>query len=727
MVTGSGRSDDMADATFSLQRRDGVAVITIDVPGSAVNTLRQEMADELEVLFDEVRRDPGITSVVLTSGKADSFVAGADINMLREVATVAEATRLASGGQRIAQHFADHSMPIVAAIHGTCVGGGLELAMACQARVASDHPSTRLGQPEILLGVIPGAGGTQRLPRLVGVEQALEMILTGKDVSARTALRNGLVDEVVHPDILLDVACDHARRLAGGDGGGGRRRRPVIQRVRSALLEDNPAGRALVYRQAEASVRSRTGERLPAPLRAITVVRTGMEQGMEAGLAAEAEAFGDLLVSPQARNLIRVFDMRQELRREARAAAGRARPVHKLAVVGAGMMGAGIAAITASRAQLPVRLKDLDRDAVRRGMGTIHEYLQQRVARRKISAHERDRLLSLVHPTTEYRGFGRADLVIEAVVEDLAVKQQVIKEVTGVTGRETIFASNTSSIPIDQIADGHAHPELVVGMHYFSPVPRVPLLEVVEGPRTADWVTATAVAVGRRQGLNVVVVGDGPGFYTSRILGPYINEAGYLLADGASVEAIDGALERLGFPVGPFRLIDEVGIDVAAKIARVLADGLGERLSPSATLESVVADGRRGRKNGRGFYHYSDQGRGDVDRAIYELVRRNPRPAPSAEEIVDRALLAMVNEALWTLHDGVLRSARDGDAAAIFGLGFPPELGGPLRWVDDRGPAVVLERLRGLVSQHGARFAPAPLLVDVVERGESLTSVRSAR
>lgn len=707
--------------TFTLDRRDSVAVITIDVPGASVNTLRPGLEDELETLLHDVRNDPQITSVVLTSGKADSFVAGADISMLGAVSTIAEAKLLARGGQRVAQHFADHPMPIVAAIHGTCLGGGLELVMGCQARVASDHPSTRLGQPEVQLGLIPGAGGTQRLPRLVGLEQALEMILTGKDVSAAKARRIGLVDDVVHPDILLDVACDHARRLAGGDGTGDGRRPSLIERVRGVVLEDNPAGRAIMYRQAEAGVRARTGDTMPAPLRAIDVIRTGMERGFEAGLEAEAEAFGELLLSPQARNLIRVFDMRQQLRRKARAAGSSARGVSKVAVVGAGLMGAGIAAVTIGRAQIPVRLKDLERDAVRRGTGVIHEYLQQRVSRRKISAHERDRLLSLVHPSTDYRGFGRADLVIEAVVEDLAVKHHVIKEVTQVTGPDTIFASNTSSIPIDQIAEGHPRPELVVGMHYFSPVPRVPLLEVVEGPRTADWVTATAIDVGRRQGMTVVVVGDGPGFYTSRILGPYINEAAHLLTDGASVEAIDGAIERLGFPVGPFRLIDEVGIDVAAKIARVLSDGLGERLAPSQTMEAVVADGRQGRKNGRGFYQYTSEGRTDVDPSIYELVRRNPRPAPSTDEIVDRALLAMVNEALWALNDGVLRSARDGDAAAIFGLGFPPGMGGPLRYVDDRGPAVVLDRLRALVSEHGSRFAPAPLLVELVESGKSLT------
>jgi 3-hydroxyacyl-CoA dehydrogenase/enoyl-CoA hydratase/3-hydroxybutyryl-CoA epimerase len=710
---------------FALERRGEVAVVTLDVPGASVNTLRPGFDAQFDALLDEVQRDPRIQAAVLISGKRDSFIAGADVDLFRDVTSVEDGMQLARAGQRVAHRMAASEKPLVAAIHGSCLGGGLELAMACQARIATDHPSTRLGQPEVQLGLIPGAGGTQRLPRMIGLEQALELILTGHDISASRAMRLGLVDDVVHPAVLLDVACEHARRLAGGRPARRERQFSLVNRMRSIVLEDNQVGRALVFRQAEANVRERTGDAMPAPLRAIDVVRTGLERGPDAGFAAEAQAFGELLLTPQARNLIRVFRMRQALRREARQAAATARDVRKVAVVGAGLMGAGIAAVTVSRAGVPVRLKDVERDALRHGMRSIHEYLEQRVQRRKITAPERDRVLSLVHPGTDYRGFGRVDLVIEAVVEDLGVKHQVVKEVMEVTRPDTVFASNTSSIPIDQIAGGHARPELVVGMHYFSPVPRVPLLEIVEGPRTAEWVTATAVDVGRRQGMTVVVVGDGPGFYTSRILGPYINEAAHLLSDGASIQSIDQAMERLGFPVGPFRLIDEVGIDVAAKISRVLRDGLGDRLAPSPTMQAVVSDGRQGRKNGRGFYRYhTDNGgraRGEVDTSIYELVQRNPRPAPDVDEIVDRALLAMVNEAVWTLNDGVLRSPRDGDAAAIFGLGFPPALGGPLRYVDDRGAMAVVERLRELVATLGSRFTPAPLLIEIAESGRTLT------
>lgn len=728
-TTDSDRADDMQSA-FTVERRDDVAVVVLDVPGQSMNTLRTDFSAELERLLDDLEADRDVRGVVLTSGKPDSFIAGADIEMLAGVGSVAEGVALSRDGQRVFNRIEGCTTPVVVAVHGTCLGGGMELAMACHGRVASDDPATRFGQPEIQLGLIPGAGGTQRLPRLVGIEQALDLILTGRDVSASRARRMGIVDEVVHPAILVDVACDRARALASSHGTDGRRR-DLIDRVRGALLEDNPAGRAVLFRQAEANVRARTHGNLPAPLRAIEVVRTGVEQGVRAGYAAEAQAFGELAVTPQARNLMRVLDMRQQLRREARAAAEQARDVGKVAVIGAGLMGAGIAAVTTSRAELPVRLKDVDRAALRRGMRSVRDYLDQRVERRRITAHERDRVLSLVHPSTDYRGFGRVDVVIEAVIEDLAVKHQVLKEVAEVTSDEVIIATNTSSIPIDQIADGYRRPELVVGMHYFSPVPRVPLLEVVEGPRTDPRATATAVDVGRRQGMTVVVVGDGPGFYTSRILGPYVNEAAHLLADGASVDAIDAALEHLGFPVGPFRLVDEVGIDVAAKISGILQEGIGSRMAPAPSMAAVVGDGREGRKNGRGFYRYQQrdggQVRGEVDPSIYELVTRSPRPAPGRDEIVDRAVLAMANEAAWTLGDGVLRSPRDGDAAAIFGLGFPPHLGGPLRYIDDRGPGAVVDRLRALVTDHGERFTPAPLLIEVAERGGSFTADVSPR
>ena len=710
---------------FRLERRDDIGLIVFDVPGAAVNTLRAGFEVELSALLDGVQADPELRAAVLTSGKPGSFVAGADLDMLRQVRTVDEGVALSRAGQRAFDRLATSAKPLVAAIHGTCLGGGLELTLACSARIASDDPATRLGQPEVLLGVIPGAGGTQRLLDLVGLEAALDLVVSGREVSASRARHLGLVDEVVPHAILLDVACEAARRLANVPAVRERdRRRSLARRLRSGLLEDTQAGRALMFRQAEAQVRARTHGTMPAPLRAIEVLRAGAERGAVAGFTAEAEAFGELVVSPQARNLIRVFNLRQTLRREARNV-GAAPRVGKVAIVGAGLMGAGIAAVTIGRAELPVRLKDVDRAALRRGMQSICAYLDGRVQRRRISAHERDRLLSLVHPDTAYRGFGGVDLVIEAVVEDLSVKQQVCKEIADVTGPDTIFASNTSSIPIDQIAQGHPRPELVVGMHYFSPVPRVPLLEVVEGPRTAEKVTAAAVDVGRRQGMTVVVVGDGPGFFTSRVLAPYINEAGHLLEDGASVAVIDQAFEQLGFPVGPFRLIDEVGIDVATKISRVLTDGLGERLTAAPVMAAVVADGRLGRKNGRGFYLYQSQHstaeRGAADPSIYQLVQRRPGSAPDHDEIVDRGLLTMVNETVWTLGDGVLRSARAGDAAAIFGLGFPPHLGGPLRYLDDRGAAAVLRRLRDFQERLGPRFAPAPKLVELAESGERLT------
>lgn len=705
-----------APTALRLEAVDDVGVIWFDRPGESVNALGPELEDDLTSVLEALADDPALVAGVIISGKPDSFVVGADVDVLSDVLGDADrAAQLARTAQGLMDRIAASPKPIVAAIHGDCLGGGLELAMACRARIASDHPATSLGQPEVQLGLIPAAGGTQRLPRLIGLEKALDLILTGRQIDARRAARWGLVNEAVHPAILLDVATQHARRLARGeqpeptDGLG--------ERLRRLALQDNPAGRRLALGQARSRTLERTHGNLPAPLRAIEAIRAGLEEGMTAGLAAEAEAFGRLATTPQTESLIAVFRGRTRANRLAREQASQARDVREVMVVGAGLMGAGIAGVTASHLQVPVVLQDVSDDALRRGLGSIRGYLDHRRRSRKISRHERDRLMNLIHPTTGGdRRLDRVDLVIEAVVEDVDVKHQVIRSLEERLPAEAVIASNTSSIPITRLAEASSRPGQVVGMHYFSPVPQIPLLEVIRHEGTEDWVVATAVDVGRRQGKTVIVVSDGPGFYTSRILAPYMNEATELLADGATIEQVDRCFERLGFPVGPFRLADEVGIDVGAEIGEIMVDALGERLRPGPMLERLVADGRKGRKNGRGFYRYErDDGgwkRTEVDDTVYALLDSRSDTAPPDGEVMERGLLAMLNEAAWTLSDGVLHHPVDGDVGAVFGLGFPPHLGGPFRELDRRGPARVAERLTQLTEAHGPRFEPSPNLTD---------------
>jgi 3-hydroxyacyl-CoA dehydrogenase/enoyl-CoA hydratase/3-hydroxybutyryl-CoA epimerase len=706
---------------------DGVALALFDVPGESVNTLRASLQQDFEEAFGRIAEDTAIKALVLASAKPDSFVVGADVAMLAKVKTAAEGTALARGGQQSMQKLADLASrkPVVIAIHGPALGGGLELALAGTYRIATDDRRTQLGQPEVQLGLIPGAGGTQRLPQLIGIAQALDIILTGNPVRPQKARKLGLVDEVVPRPILLEVARRRARELASGELKVERNkvelklprllRSEVLQQI---ALEDNPVGRKILFQQARKALLAKTRGHYPAPERALEAVRIGVEKGGEEGYRAEAGFFGELVVSEVSRRLVEIFFATQALKKDSGVddPAVRPRKVEKVAMLGAGLMGAGIAYVTAE-AGIPVRLKDKDDAALGRGLKQIAAILDERVRRKRLTSREREEKLALISGTTDYSGIGNADVVIEAVFEDLSIKHAVVREV----GREApnaILASNTSSIPIGLIAEAATRPENVVGMHFFSPVHKMPLLEVIRGRSTGAEAVATVVALGKRIGKTVVVVNDGPGFYTSRILAPYMNEASFVFIDGAAVEDIDRALVAFGFPVGPMQLLDEVGIDVGAKVAHIMHEAFGERLAPPAGFDKLVENGRLGRKTKKGFYLYGAESRSkEVDRTVYDLTPQGQkRTSPKGEEIAERCVLQMVNEAAHCLGEGILRSARDGDVGAVFGLGFPPFRGGPFRYADSLGPAEVVARLRKHQDRFGDRFKPAPRLVELAEK-----------
>jgi len=698
---------------FRVEIGGGVAVVLLDEPGESVNTLSPDVGDEFARVLGELERDDAVKGVVFASGKRDSFVAGAKIEMLQAVKTAAEAEALARRGQAQFDALERFRKPVVAAVHGACLGGGLEWAMACHYRIATDDPKTQLGQPEVQLGVIPGAGGTQRLPRLVGIAAALDIILAGKSVKARKAAKIGLVDEAVPPQLLLDVARQRALALAQGR----LRRAPRpgatgLAAVQRAALEENPVGRAVLFRLARKQLLARTQGHYPAPERALEAVQFGYEHGFAKGLEREAKLFGELVVSDVSRRLVEIFFATTALKKDTGVddPAVKPRPVSRVGVLGGGLMGSGIGYVTVN-AGMAVRIRERDDLAAAKGIGAVRSVFQGRVKKRSLDKLEMLDRLRLVTATTDWSGFEAVDLVIEAVFEDLKLKQEMVRAFEAVNPRG-VFASNTSSIPIGEIAKASAHPETVLGMHYFSPVDKMPLLEVIVTPRTAPEVTATAVAVGKKQGKTVIVVGDGPGFYTSRIVAPYMNEAAWLLAEGAAVEDVDRALVDYGFRVGPITLLDEVGIDVGAKVAKILQGAFGERMKAPEALHAVLESGRLGRKNKKGFYTY-DGKKKRVDETIFEVLPAlRERKHVAREEIQDRVALQMVNEAIRCLGEGILRSARDGDVGAVFGLGFPPFRGGPFRVADTVGPRRMLEKIEALQARFGARFEPAPLLVE---------------
>ncbi len=694
---------------LSIEVQDGIAVITFDLPGESINKIGRGVKDEFLALADRLERDKDIRGAVLISGKADVFIAGADIEEFLLLETAAQAERLSRDGQMLIDTVAKIRIPLVAAIHGACLGGGLELALACTYRIATEHPKTVLALPEVQLGIIPGAGGTQRLPSKIGLRAALDMILTGKNIRAKKAYQMGLVEELVHPAILRQIAVQRAKELGNG-------KHPQIRKERSfvdTLLDGNPLGRSVVLRKAREETLKKTKGHYPAPLAALDAIAAGLNGRRAHGYREESRLFGEMAATDVSRQLIYLFFATTALKKDSGVDVPvEPHQVNKIGILGAGFMGSGIASVAVQQGTV-VRMKDADHARVGKGFAAVRSVLKERLTKRQITRTQLDDTMSLLGGAVDYDGFGNADLVIEAVFEDLATKHQVLREVEPVMKADAIFATNTSTIPVTRIAEAAARPERVLGMHFFSPVHKMPLIEVIITPGTSPESVATAVAYGKRLGKTVIVVNDGPGFYVNRILFPYINEAGRLLEQGASVDAIDDAMVAFGFPVGPMTLLDEVGMDVGAKAAGVMHQAFGERFAPAGAIDKLVAAGRYGRKAKKGFYLYDESGKkGAVDPEVYAVAGAGAeRTEIPAMEIQQRCVFAMLNEAVRCLEDGIIRSERDGDVGAVFGIGFPPFRGGPFRYIDSIGPAALVSQLEDLNSRFPGRFEPAEQLL----------------
>jgi 3-hydroxyacyl-CoA dehydrogenase/enoyl-CoA hydratase/3-hydroxybutyryl-CoA epimerase len=706
----------MDRTAFRVERDGAVAVVIFDLPDRPVNVLTLEVGRDLGAVLDRLAGDPDITGAVLISGKPNGFIAGADIDAFVALGSEDEARALAVDAQRMIAHVAAFPKPLVAAIHGACLGGGLELALAADARVATDAPETRLGLPEVQLGIIPAAGGCQRLPRLVGLGPALGLILTGRRARSSEARRLGLVDEVVPPSILREVAV--ARAEHGNDPAG----RRLPGGLMAWLTDRNPLGRGVVCRMARRRTLKKTGGHYPAAVAAIDAVHRGLEDGVTAGLAREAAHFGALAVGPVSRHLVQIFRATTALKKDAGLVAPPAGVirVERLGVVGAGFMGAAISGVAALRAGVDVRLRDTDWDQVARGVTAARGVLDAARRRRRIDRHEHYWRSALVSGSPDAAGFGRRDLVVEAVFEDVEVKRQVLAHLETIVPDRCVLASNTSTIPIARLQQGARRPERIVGLHFFSPVEKMPLVEVIRGPATSEAATISAVRFGQRLGKTAIVVRDAPGFWVNRILAPYLNEAGWLVDEGASIAAIDRAMSAFGLPVGPIALLDEVGLDVADRAATVLHDAFGDRLAPAPAVGRLAAAGRLGRKSSGGFFRYEDGRRRGADPAALELIApQETASAPTESDVQRRPVVMMLNEAARALAEGVVRSPRDGDIGAVMGIGFPPFLGGPFRFIDDLGAAALVGELERFAGRLGPRFAPADLLVDMARDGRT--------
>lgn len=696
---------------------DGVAWLVFDRPDSRVNLLDEPTMLRLELLLgelEELARTNAVRAVIVRSGKDGSFIAGADVNAIVAITDPAEAEAKARVGQRLFRRLEQIDVPTIAAIDGICLGGGTELVLACTYRLASERPETKIGLPEVQLGILPGFGGTTRLPRLIGLRAASDVILTGRNLNARKAQRIGLIDEAVPTPTLYQRAEAVARAYMQGRPPERRDRRDTATK----LLESTPPGRRVLFSQARKQVMKQTKGHYPAPLAALQVMKSSVGLPIDAALDLEARAVGTLIASDVSKNLIHVFHLMESAKKAAPSGAT-ARDIDRAAVVGAGVMGGGIAQLLATRG-IGVRMKDINNAALSSGLRHARELFDKAVSRKRLTKREAHHQMDQIAPTLDYSGFGQVDVVIEAVVERMDVKKQVLADVEARTRKGSVLATNTSSLSVSEMQSVLARPGDFCGMHFFNPVHRMPLVEVIRGAASSDDAIATIFALARRLGKTPIIVEDGPGFLVNRILGPYLNEAGWLLADGASVEAVDQALTRFGMPMGPLRLLDEVGFDVSRHAGATLHDAFGERMAPAPPLIAMEHTKLLGRKGGMGFYIYEDErekGRNDgIYQALGAAVPAERREI-SVNDIRDRTVLAMVNEAARVLEDGIVRGPGDVDLGMITGTGFPPFHGGLLRYADRRGLPAIVQRLDDLAARHGTRFTPAPLLRRYADEG----------
>lgn len=703
---------------------DGLAVLTFDLPGERVNKYSAHVLLELEGVLDGLAKRNDVKALLLVSGKPDIFIAGADV---REIAGVSDPATIANGvrrGHEILGKLANLPFPTVAAIEGPCVGGGCETVLAMDWRLASDSKRTQIGLPEIKLGILPAWGGTARLPRVVGLTAALDVILAGKVIDSKRAKRMGIVDELVPAPILLEAARKFARGKFGTkkranaapDGGP---LRAVPAKGMEKLLEG--VGKSVVFSKARSSVLRETHGNYPAPLEALAAVEKGFGKPLKAALELEVEAAGRLVGSPEMRALVNLFFRMEEVKKETGVAAGVSpRAVKRVGVLGAGAMGGGIAQLSADKGW-PVRMKDIRHEALALGYAQAAKIWQEKVKKRRMTKVEFAGKMSLLGGGLGWEGFDLCDVTIEAVLEKLAVKQAVLKEWESVAAPDAVFASNTSTLPITEIAKAAARPERVVGMHFFNPVHKMPLVEVIFGERTAPEVTATIFDLAKKMGKTPVVVKDAPGFLVNRILAPYLGEGVRLLLEGVSMEAIDEGMRKFGMPVGPIELLDDVGIDVAAKGAETLSAAWPERMPIDPAFGKLVTSTRLGRKTKKGFYRYEGDKRVGPDPQAYaDLGVAAPGSASiTPEALEERLIYPMVNEAAYCLAEGIVPGPDKLDLAMIFGIGFPPFRGGLCAHADARGLSAVAAALDRLASGKGPRFKPAPLLADLAKRGKT--------
>lgn len=701
--------------TIRIEKNDWLVRVIFDLPEQSVNKLSTQVMSELDQVISDISKDKQYEVVSFESAKKGIFIAGADIEELRDIKEPATAREKAQIGQMLFTRIAALPQATVAIIDGACVGGGCELALACDYRIATDNPKTKIGLPEVKLGIIPGWGGTQRLPRLIGLPAALEIILAGKTVNANKAKKIKLIDHIVSSALLNELQDAFLQQLRDSHFRASlivkRKPRAKVAQVINFLI-NTALGRKWVLKQAHKNVMKSSKGFYPAPLAVLDVLATPCS--FNEGISRELDAFTVLAVSDISKNLISLFFLNDEIKKLKGAEFnGQFTPPISTAVLGAGVMGGGIAWLF-SQQKLSVRMKDISWDAIALGYKQANDYFTQLKKRRRIKQGEIDRAMNRIGGSLQFDGFAQADLVIEAVVENMQVKQQVLAETEKHIAEQTLLCSNTSALSITEMASVLQRPENFCGMHFFNPVNRMPLVEIIRGEQSSNETIARAVAMVKSWGKTPVVVANCPGFLVNRILLPYMNEAAYLLQEGADIETVDRVMTEFGMPMGPFQLADEVGIDVGYKVAKILEQGFASRMTVSPLLTTIYEEMKLlGKKGGVGFYSYNSKTI-QANSAIADLATKAGNKTVSEQDIIDRLMIIMVNEAARCLQEGIVANVGQLDLAMVMGTGFPPWRGGLCRWADSVGVEKLAEKCANLEKVVGERYQVSPYLSELV-------------
>ncbi|MFB6344165.1 MAG: 3-hydroxyacyl-CoA dehydrogenase NAD-binding domain-containing protein [bacterium] len=687
---------------WDLRTEDGVGTLTIDDPDESVNTLGSDPMNELEEKLEALEQQT-LKGLMITSGKDNNFIAGANIEELQDIANEEEAYEASREGQKLFRRISDLPYPTIAVINGSCLGGGFELTLACDYRIASTNDKTELGCPEVKLGILPGWGGTQRLPRLIGVKNAIDKLLKGSSMDPGEAESLGAVDAVGSPSQIERTARDWIESEEFPD--------------QSLWVWDNywPV-RKLILWQARKQTLSRTNGNMPAPIKIIDSVSSGLGKSLDDALEVEAQNFSELAVTDECSNLIRVFFLREDQQNFSVEGGSEEDLPENIGVIGGGTMGSGIVHWVSSR-EFETAMVDIDQDAVDAGMDRIENLYQKGVDAGAVSPEDKEQALNRINPSTDYDALDDADLIIEAVVENMDVKQAVFEELENHINEDTVISSNTSALSLEEMAQHLPHPEQMVGLHFFNPVFKMPLIEIVEADSTSTDTLSTAVEFVKGIDKVPIVVKDSPGFLVNRILGPYMNEAGNLLDEGYAIEDVDDALEQFGMPMGPVRLLDEVGIDVAFEVAEYLSDELEVSFELADVFKRIHGDGLTGKKDDLGFYRYDG---GDPE-PNEDYNPSSPESDPDTKEIRRRCVDLIIAEAVRCLEDDIMASANQLDLAMILGTGFAPFRGGPLKHADNYGLDNVISELETFQELYGDRFQVPQHLRDVAENGGTLT------